>query len=152
MADDLLPIEKRVRVKLAPAAAFDLFTRDLSRWWPLASHSCAGAGALGVSFAEAVGGDVVEEARDGRRHVWGTLLAWEPPHRFAMTWHPGTDPAQATRLELTFAAAEDGGTIVQLCHEGWALRPDGAPVRHRYDQGWDTVLAPYAAWAGGVTK
>lgn len=149
MADDLQPVEKRLHVRLAPAAAFELFTRDLSRWWPLATHSCAGADALRTRFADRVGGQVVEETRDGRGHVWGTLLAWEPPHRFVMTWHPGSDPAQATRVEVSFDAADDGGTILQLRHDGWAARVDGSRVRGRYDGGWDFVLGRFVSASGG---
>lgn len=150
MADDLQPVEKRLHVRLAPAAAFELFTHDLSRWWPLATHSCAGAEALRANFADQVGGQVVEHARDGRRHVWGTLLAWEPPHRFAMTWHPGSDPTQATRVEVRFDAAADGGTILHLRHDGWASRPDGGEARGRYDGGWDLVLARYVSASAGA--
>jgi uncharacterized protein YndB with AHSA1/START domain len=152
MADDLLPVEKRLHVRLPPSAAFDLFTRDLSLWWPFATHSCAGADALRANFSTQTGGQVVEEARDGRRHVWGTLLAWEPPHRFAMTWHPGTDPAHATRLEVCFAAADNGGTLLQLRHDGWAKRPDGDGARGRYDHGWDIVLERYTDAAGGASR
>lgn len=152
MADDLLPVEKQLHVRLPPVAAFDLFTRDLSSWWPFATHSCAGADAVRARFAGAVGAQVIEEDRHGGRHPWGTLLAWEPPHRFSMTWHPGSDPARATRLEVRFTAADDGGTIVRLRHDGWTARPDGAEARGNYDRGWDLVLGRYEALSAGVQR
>lgn len=146
MAEDALaPVEKELRVRLAPASAFDLFTREMSHWWPLATHSCAGADAQAVTFPMEEGGQVIEQAKNGSRHIWGEVLAWEPPHRFAMTWHPGSSAAQATRLEVRFSAAEDGGTIVRLRHDGWAARPDGAQARGGYAQGWESVLACYVA-------
>jgi hypothetical protein len=152
MAELIAGIEKRLHVKLPPAAAFALFTRDLARWWPLSTHSCGGADAVGASFDGRVGGEVAEVTRDGRRHVWGTLTAWEPPRRFAMSWHPGTDPAQATRVEVRFGTAADGGTILDLRHDGWEARPDGEQVGGRYDSGWDVVLDRFVAIAGEAAQ
>jgi uncharacterized protein YndB with AHSA1/START domain len=135
-------VEKRLQVRLAPADAFDLFTRQLARWWPLAQFSCGGAESVDVQFEERVGGTVVERTRSGERHIWGTVTAWEPPHRFAMTWHPGCAAAEATRLAVAFSAAEGGGTEVHLLHDGWEARPE---AREGYDDGWDAVLATFVA-------
>ena len=136
------PIEKTIRVRLIPADAFDLFTRQITRWWPLAQYSCGGADALGLEFEEKVGGVVIERTRGGERHVWGTVTAWDPPHRFSMTWHPGHPLQEATRLTVEFTAAESG-TEVRLFHDGWEARDPQA--RESYDGGWPAVLARYAA-------
>jgi hypothetical protein len=61
-----------------------------------------------------------------------------------MTWHPGSDPAQATELEVRFTAVPEG-TQVDLEHRGWERRVDGAEARPSYDSGWDMVLARYLA-------
>ena len=65
------PIRKSVIVPLDPAAAFDLFTRDIDRWWPKESHSLAAADGLGqeahVRVEPRVGGRVIETGADGRR-------------------------------------------------------------------------------------
>jgi hypothetical protein len=139
------PVEKTVRVRLVPADAFDLFTRQLARWWPLAQCSCAGADALDVEFEARVGGSVVERTRAGERHLWGTVTAWDPPHRFSMTWHPAVPVAQATRLTVEFAPAQGGGTEVRLLHAGWEVRDSQA--RDNYDGGWQGVLARFVASA-----
>jgi uncharacterized protein YndB with AHSA1/START domain len=142
------PVVKRLRVRLEPAAAFELFTRELARWWPLATHSCMGDEAVNVVIEPCVGGQVVEHARDGRQAPWGTVLAWDPPHRFAMTWHPMSDPAMATRVEISFTAAADGGSDLQLVHAGWDKRGvDAGLWRDRYDGGWGPVLDRYATAA-----
>jgi len=141
----IAPVTKKVRIRLAPAEAFDLFTRQLARWWPLAQFSCGGDDALDVQFEARVGGAVTENTRTGERHVWGTLTAWEPPHRFAMTWHPGTPVAEATHLQVEFVAQHDGGTEVHLLHDGWEARDPG--VRENYDGGWEAVLAQFVAAA-----
>ncbi len=39
-----------------PTRAFDYFTRDIGRWWPVARYSCSEARAAGVSFERREGG------------------------------------------------------------------------------------------------
>jgi len=140
----LAPVVKRITVRLDPAGAFDLFTREMSRWWPLRTHSCAADSAVSVQVEPRVGGQVMEVARDGSRAPWGTVLAWEPPRRFAMTWHPMSDPAQATRIEVSFTAHSGGGCEVELVHSGWEARGvDADAWRTRYEGGWVAVLDCY---------
>jgi len=47
------PIEIDTLVPCSPGAAFDYFTRDIGRWWPLARYSCSQAQARGVAFEAA---------------------------------------------------------------------------------------------------
>jgi hypothetical protein len=138
------PVEKKVRVRLVPADAFDMFTRQLTRWWPLAKYSCGGADAVDVEFEGRVGGAVIERTRSGEKHVWGTVTAWDPPRRFAMTWHPARPSTEATLLMVEFVA-QDGGTEVRLSHDGWDAR--GAEARDAYDGGWQGVLERFVAVA-----
>ncbi len=142
----LPPVEQRIVVKLAPADAFELFTRGLARWWPFKGHSCS-EDPQDVQFEARVGGAVTEIGRDGSRHAWGTLTAWDPPAAFAMTWHPGQDAQKATRLALRFTAVA-GGCEVHLLHGGWeAHGADADAMRGNYDQGWGWVLGHYVEHA-----
>lgn len=139
------PVEQRVHVPLAPADAFDLFTRRIASWWPLRGHSCFDDEAQDVQFEPRVGGAVTEVARDGRRAAWGTVTAWTPPHGFTMRWFPGLDESQATRLQVRFTALEGGGTEVCVHHDGWEARGDQArSKRDGYGTGWAAVLAVFA--------
>jgi uncharacterized protein YndB with AHSA1/START domain len=139
------PVVKRLVVGLEPQAAFRLFTEELTRWWPLATYSCAGDDAVRVAIEPCVGGGVVEHARDGSTAPWGNVLAWEPPHRFAMSWHPQSDPAQATRVEVAFTAEGADACRIELVHSGWEARGSEAQFwRDRYDGGWVVVLKRYA--------
>lgn len=149
MPTPLEPLKKQIRVALAPDAAFDLFTMGMSRWWPLATHSCFEQQAQRVEIEPRAGGSVVEHAKDGRRSEWGRVLEWAPPDRFAMTWHPANDPSLATHLEVTFTPDGDR-TLVTLTHSGWEVRGDAAPeIRGNYAKGWESTLARYAAAAAG---
>jgi hypothetical protein len=147
----LPPVEQRLVVKLAPIDAFALFTDGLARWWPFQGHSCSGE-PVGVEFERRVGGTVTEVGRDGSRHAWGRLTVWDPPHGFAMTWHPGQSPDLATQLAVSFAAVA-GGCELHLVHGGWEAHGDNAQaMRGNYDQGWGWVLGHYVELAGDAGR
>ena len=136
----LAPVVKTINVRRSVADAFELFTTGMAGWWPLAKHSLGQANAKTCGIEGRVGGELWEETHDGSRHVWGTVLAWEPPGRLVFTWHPGREEALAQQVELSFVA--DGeGTRVELVHTGWeVLGPAAAETRAGYDTGWDFVL------------
>lgn len=134
------PIELDALVPCGPDAAFDYFTRDIGRWWPLSRYSCSGERAASVSFEGGAGGMLIEVDVDGHRHVWGTVLAWAPGQQLAFTWHPGKPADAALTVAITFAAA-GASTRVRLVHSGWEkLGATAAEVRASYASGWPTVL------------
>jgi uncharacterized protein YndB with AHSA1/START domain len=148
MTDALRPVEHRVQVALGPADAFDLFTRQIARWWPFRGHSCFGDEAVDVIFEPRVGGAVTERARGGAGMAWGTVTAWTPPDGFAMRWFPGLDEGEATVLQVCFRALSGGGTEVHVHHSGWEVRgAQAAERRDQYDGGWPATLAAFAAMA-----
>jgi hypothetical protein len=134
------PIVLKTVVPCAPLDAFDYFTRDIGRWWPLARYSCGEADAQDVAFEPRLGGRLVETTRDGGTHVWGTVSHWIRGERVAFSWHPGGDPSRAMRVDVAFAA-NPGGTLVTLTHDGFEALGERAPaVRQRYRSGWPTVF------------
>ncbi len=96
-----------------------------------------------MAFAD---GRLVERAVDGTESVWGEVLAWEPPHRLVLTWHPGGDATVASEVEVRFAPDGDG-TRVELEHRGWEpFGAEAASVRRRYvgPGAWGHVLDHFA--------
>jgi uncharacterized protein YndB with AHSA1/START domain len=143
------PVHKTLLVSCSPERAFEVFTREIGSWWPLGSHSIGGDKIAEVVFEEHVGGRIFERHDDGGEGEWGRVLAWDPPVRFVMTWYPGHDPAEATELEVRFAADGDG-TRVELEHRGWEIlagRAQGS--RDSYDSGWGDVLDHYTRRING---
>jgi uncharacterized protein YndB with AHSA1/START domain len=137
----LAPLRKSVRVKGSAEAAFRLFTEGLGRWWPLASHSVCGNDAVECVVEGRIGGRFFERDRSGNEHVWGTVIAWEPPDRFAFTWHPGRAADTAQQVEIKFSDAGAGMTLVKLTHTGWErLGEKAVEARKRYEEGWAFVL------------
>ncbi|MCW5633210.1 MAG: SRPBCC domain-containing protein [Rubrivivax sp.] len=144
-AAEVPAVDRAVTVALPLGEAWDLFTRRLAQWWPLASHSCSRNTGAQVIFEPRPGGTVTEIAPDGGRHPWGTLTEWNPPRSFAMWWHPGQPREQATRLRVTFTALHEG-TEVRVNHDGWNARgADAAAMREQYDRGWPMVLNALAS-------
>jgi uncharacterized protein YndB with AHSA1/START domain len=135
----LAPLVKTVVVPTTPDRAFTLFTAELGRWWPLATHSVRGEQATDVRLEGAVGGQIVEYDASGPVGSWGTVSDWDPPHTVSFTWHPGSDPKEAGHVTVRFTASSDG-TEVELTHTGWERRPDGTTARENYDTGWTFVL------------
>lgn len=139
-AGALAPIVLELVVPCPPGRAFDYFTRDITRWWPLATHSLGEADALDVRFEPRVGGRLVETVRNGREHTWGSVTAWQPGEKVAFSWHLDHDPATAQWVTVDFASHPDGTRVV-LTHGGWEnLRENGATMRANYARGWPKVF------------
>jgi uncharacterized protein YciI len=145
------PVHREILVDANPATAFEVFTHDIGRWWPVAENSVYGAGGT-VTLANQ---EIVERSADGHSALWGTITRWEPPTAVSFTWHPGKTPDRASQVEVTFAAAPDGRaaepagqTLVTLVHTGWDSFDDPATARADYDHGWPLVLGRYAGHLG----
>lgn len=138
------PVVKTRTVPLDPTAAFDLFTRRIGEWWPLASHSMSEDPGAAVRFEGRVGGRVVEVLPDGTECAWADVLAWDPPNQVVLSWHPSPEPEASSVLDIRFAGQGDG-TLVTLEHSGWEEfgAVMGAQLRDSYDQGWELVLVPF---------
>jgi len=132
------PVVKTVTVRAAPERAFALFA-DIARWWPLARvHT--GPDPVDCAIEPRIGGRVYERAADGRETLWGTVLAYEPPHRLAFSWLVQLSAEQEQRVEIRFMP-DASGTRVELTHSGWEKLGDGAADRReRYNGGWVLVF------------
>ncbi len=136
------PLTLRLTVACPPARAFDLWANETSRWWPH-GHSVSGEAGLAVVFEPRPGGRIYERTPAGEEHDWGEVLAWEPPRRLVYLWHLRFDRADATEVEITFTAVDEG-TAVTIEHRGWErLGAVAEERRERNRRGWEGVLAAY---------
>ena len=86
---------------------------------------------------------MVEVLDDGTEHSWADVIAWDPPHRFVIAWHPSVEPEAASIVEVRFVAEGDGSRL-ELEHRGWEeFGDDGKRLRDEYEMGWEPVLAGY---------
>ena len=136
------PLELEFTVACPPARAFEMWAQRTSLWWPH-EHSVSGKPGLTVTFEPRPGGRIYERTPGGDEHDWGEVLVWEPPRRLAYLWHLRFDRADATEVEVTFAAA-GSETAVSIVHRGWErLGAEGPERRERNRKGWAGVTQHY---------
>ena len=137
---DLGPLRRSVVVECGVDEAFEIFTTRIGSWWPLQTHSVSQDRARTCAIEPCLGGDVYEVRDDGERFSWGKVLAWEPPHRLMLSWHPGRSEETSQQVEVTFQAT-DAGTTVQVEHRDWhKLGADATDTRTAYGNGWQALL------------
>ena len=147
----IAPIVLTTRVKLALAAAFDLFARQMGQWWPK-GRTIAPSPHADIVVEPQAGGRWFERDADGNETRWGKVLAWDPPSRLLLGWQLncdwGYDPELLTEVELTFAPADGGGTLVRLEHRNLErFGADAARHAERIRGGWPQRLAEFAQYA-----
>jgi uncharacterized protein YndB with AHSA1/START domain len=148
------PIRQSTLVRSGCAHTFDVFVRTIAQWWPLRPYSLGQDQVADVVFERELGGRVYEVWADGTAVTWGHLLAWEPPHRFVMTWD--VLPA-ATEVELEFRPLGPALTRVAMEHRGWENLTEeqlaaATDVVGGYRVGWAAILAAFAAAVNPETE
>ncbi|MFC0680073.1 SRPBCC domain-containing protein [Lysobacter korlensis] len=145
------PVRQSTTVAAPRARTFDTFAGRLAEWWPLDPFSFGGAARIATVTLDArIGGEVLEHWHDGTTRAWGTLLTWDPPAEFSMTWNVTGEP---TEVELRFLELGDRLTRVELEHRGWErLTPEqvaaacalpGGYAGGAFRQGWLTILTAF---------
>ena len=152
------PVRRATTVRSDLAHTFDTFVATIGRWWPVQPFSRGGDRVRDVVVERHLGGRVHEVWEDGTESDWGVLLAWDPPHRFVMTWNH--TEASSTEVELTFRALGPSLTRVSVEHRGWErltpeqLRRDcalpGGYSTGSYAVGWERILGAFAGSLGGA--
>jgi len=136
--------------------AFQVFTEGMSSWWPREHH--IGRVPMVATIVEPrIGGRWYELGDDGSECDWGVVLAWDPPHHVAVSWHLDgdyrydADARRSSRVDVRFQPQGDGTTLVELEHSG--LDHHGPTWRRLRDDiasagGWPGTLRRFADTAG----
>jgi uncharacterized protein YndB with AHSA1/START domain len=142
------PLRITFGVSGPPERTFELWTARTSSWWP-ASHTVSAEPGVEIIIEPRVGGRIYERTAGGIEHDWGQVTRWEPPTRIAYLWHLRQDRADATEVEITFAADARDGTAVSIEHRGWERLGARGPERRQQNQrGWSGLLPSFQAAAG----
>ena len=114
-------VHKSVSVKADVERAFTVFTEGFDTWWPRGHH--IGKKPMQKAVIEPrVGGRCFGREADGVECQWGTVTAWEPPHRLVIAWQIDPswqfdpDLSRASEVEVRFTADAAGMTRVDLDH------------------------------------
>jgi uncharacterized protein YndB with AHSA1/START domain len=153
------PVRQSTLVRSGRRHTFEVFVRTIGTWWPVTPFSAGGNQVRDVTFEQCPGGRVYETWQDGTTVDWGTLLAWEPPERFVMTWNI---TSVATEVELSFAELGPALTRVAVEHRGWERLTDdqlakdcalpGGYAGGAFTSGWAQILGALAAAAEGAAE
>jgi uncharacterized protein YndB with AHSA1/START domain len=151
----LEPVRKSIRVRASAERAFRAFTTEMDSWWPR-THHIGKSPMKRVVFEGRRGGAIYTDQEDGTPCPWGTVLTWEPPHRFVFAWQVNPDwqyepdLAKCSEVEVRFTPADDGTTLVELEHRNLERHGgDCATMRDKVNQegGWNGLLVMFAAKA-----
>ena len=142
------PVRQSTVVRASVKHTFGTFATKIGAWWPVRPFSAGRDRVRDVIVEQCRGGRVYETWDDGTEVDWGTLIAWEPPERFVMTW---TGTPATTEVELTFTALGPGLTRVTVEHRGWDALTDeqlaadcalpGGYSSGAYSEGWGAILS-----------
>ena len=146
----IAPVVKSVSVKAAPKRAFELFTGEMGRWWP-ARKQIGKSPFVAIVVEPRPGGRWFERDAEDAECEWGKVLVWEPPTRALLGWQLNSrfayDPEFLTEVELTFAPAAGGGSIVTVEHRNLERYGDDAEkIAGLLGGGWPTCLAEFTAY------
>jgi uncharacterized protein YndB with AHSA1/START domain len=141
-------VRASVEVAAPIERAFRVFTDEIGTWWDPTHHILQGELAEMV-FEPRVGGHVYDRGVDGSECRWARVLAYEPPHRFVISWDINlawqleTDPRRTSEIEVRFLARGADRTLVELEHRHLERHGDG------WEEMRDAVGSP-GGWPAGM--
>jgi uncharacterized protein YndB with AHSA1/START domain len=156
MIETVEAVRREVTVRVPPARAFEIFTADMTSWWPPAHH--IGSAPIAEVVVEPwAGGRWFTRHADGTETSTGFVTVWDPPGRLVVTWQIGSDwryhDDLVTTVEVRFDPDGEDATRVRLEHRDLAaFGESAAEMRKTFEEpgAWAGTLAAYAAVAGGA--
>lgn len=143
-------VKKSLVVDAPQETAFRVFTADMTRWWPLASHKVGKVEAREAIVEPRAGGRWFERGVDGSECEWGKVLVWEPPSRIVLSWDLDSrwqyDASLGTEVEVRFVA-EGRKTRVELEHRKLERFGEAAEQMRGAlggEGGWQALLDAFA--------
>jgi uncharacterized protein YndB with AHSA1/START domain len=149
----IAPVRKQLRVKASQARAFEVFTGDMSLWWP-PQHSILKSPLERHIVEPRVGGRWYAVGVDGSTCQTGYVIEWNPPQSLVLAWQINADwrydPALLTEVEVRFIAEGADVTRVELEHRNLQRMGDkAAQVRGSVDSpgGWSAIIESFKHFA-----
>lgn len=147
-------IRREVTVGVGRARAFEIFTADMTSWWPTAHH-IGSAPIAEIVVEPQVGGRWFTRHEDGTETSTGRVTVWDPPGRLVVTWQIGADwryhDDLVTSVEVQFLEEAPARTRVVLEHRDLdAFGEHAEAMRDTFEQpgAWTATLDAYAVAAG----
>jgi Activator of Hsp90 ATPase homolog 1-like protein len=151
----IAPVRKQITVNATQQQAFDLFTLQMSRWWPK-THSTLKSPLKQYVIEPQVGGRWYAVAEDGSTGQTGYVIAWDRPQGLVLAWQLSAewqfDSNLVTEVEVRFIAQDAKVTRVELEHRHLERMGErAAEVRSMVDApgGWGGILESFKQCANG---
>jgi len=141
-------VRASVEVDAPIERAFHLFTDNISSWWD-PEHHILRAELAEMVFEPRVGGYVYDRGVDGSECRWARVFAYEPPHRFVISWDISAQwqlrdrPRQGERGRGALPPGGPERTRVELEHRNL----------ERHGEGWEGMrdaLGSPGGWPAGL--
>jgi Activator of Hsp90 ATPase homolog 1-like protein len=155
MIETIEAIRRHVVVGANQQRAFEVFTAEMTSWWP-PEHHIGSAPIQEILIEPREGGRWYTRHEDGTETSTGYVSSWEPYGRLVLVWQVGADwkfdPKLLTTIELRFLTEAPDRTRVELEHrDPDAFGPEAERMRQLFEQpgAWQSTLAAYAARVAG---
>jgi uncharacterized protein YndB with AHSA1/START domain len=145
-------IQRTLHVNNSALKAFEVFTENMSDWWPRDYTWCREVlEEIGMENEE--GGLCYEIGPHNFRLDWGRVIEYDPPARLRFTWQisplrlPEPDPAKASEIEINFIEEDELRTRLEFSHKKFENHGKGGDkYREIMDspEGWDYILICYS--------
>ena len=150
MIETVEAIKRDIVVNIGRERAFEIFTAEMTSWWPSAHH-IGETPIARVIIEPRAGGRWYTVHEDGSETYTGFVVVWDPPGRFVVTWQIGSDwkyhDDLVTTVDVRFDEDAPGRTRVRLEHRDLeAFGAGAAAMRETFEQpgAWTGTLAAYA--------
>ncbi|MBV9817176.1 MAG: SRPBCC family protein [Solirubrobacterales bacterium] len=147
-------VRRHVVVATGQRRAFEVFTAEMTSWWP-PDHHIGAAPIEEIVIEPREGGRWYTRHQDGSETSTGFVSVWEPYERVALAWQIGADwkydPKLVTTVDLRFVAETPERTRVELEHRDLeAFGPEAERMRAMFEGpgAWNRTLEAFAAVAG----
>lgn len=146
------PVRKLIEVELTPPEAFQLFTSDMSGWWP-ATHHIGSSPFVEIVVEPRAGGGWFEVGQDGSTCQWGSILEWDPPRKVVFAWGLQSDwkfspdLSKSSDVEVRFVPMGDSATLVEFEHRYFERHGEPAKIATAVEEGWNEVLGGFRTLA-----
>jgi hypothetical protein len=151
MMETIEAVRRHVVVGASQQRAFEVFTAEMTSWWP-AEHHIGSTPIDEIVIEPREGGRWYTRHQDGAEISTGYVAAWEPYDRVVLTWQIGAawkyDPRLITTVALRFVAEGPRQTRVELEHRDLEnFGPDAEKMRQTFDQpdAWNAILEGFAS-------
>jgi hypothetical protein len=154
MIQTIAPVRRQVTVPATRERAFDVFTAQMTSWWP-AEHHIGAAPIAEIVIEPREGGRWFTRHEDGSETSTGFVVAWEPPARVTVTWQISAqwryDPSLITTVDVRFVEEAPDRTRVELEHRDLdRYGAEAERMRQTFEapDAWERTLERFGTAAG----